>query len=209
MSNGPVSDSCSSRMTIANVQDEDGGPDVDFEPLWVGGLFRWNVRIGSPTAPRLSALPAGGAPFDFNMASTELALTGMKVRKSGRDQATGIFAVGKGSGRDMKVAGNGFGVSAAIPALDVVETYKEEGDYNRLFSYANSALPVRGNPTTQYEFGLLATEDPGLDQLRMGTLFRLLFSDHRWVGDGAQTLRLISMSGSMTEDLTIDIQNWG
>jgi hypothetical protein len=193
---------------IANVQDEDGGPDVDFEPLWVGAVFRWNLRIGSPTAPRLSEPGPGGVPFEFNMAAEEQPLTGMKVRESGLNQVTGIYAVGKGMGRDMKVAGNGFGDSATIPALDVVESYKEEIDYNRLFSYANSALPIRGKTTQQFEFGMLATEDPGLGMLRMGALFLLIFNAHRWIGDGHVPLRLVSMSGDMTETLTIDVQSW-
>jgi len=194
---------------IDNVQDEEGGPDTDFEPVWVDGVFQWNARIGSPSTPKLYSTAPGGNPFEFNMGAEQRVLTGVTVTDDGAKQATGVFSIGEGSGRDMKLAGNGFGSSATIPALDVAESFKDEKSYDILFSYSNGALPVRGKTTTQYELGMLATEIPGLSALRIGVLFRLIWSGNPWVADGNVDLRVISLSGSMTNDLTIDVQPWG
>jgi hypothetical protein len=193
---------------LENYQDRSGGPDIDFEPRWVNGQFRWFARIGGGPDPMLYVTPPEGGPVEFNMSAPQRRLTGVKITESGRQQATGQFSVGVGSGRDMKVGGAGLEEAATIPALDIVRNYKEQDDKTILNSYSIGALEVIGNTTTQYEFGMLADEEPGLENLRMGTLHALFWYQHPWIDDGKVNLRLIGMSMNTAGALTLDSQLW-
>jgi hypothetical protein len=193
---------------IQNYQERSGGPDTDFEPVWSGGVLRLTGRIGSPASPSLFSMSNSGGPFEFNQDAAEPRLTAFKVTEDGQKQATGQFSVGTGSGRDMKVGGFGLGNQATIPALDVVQTYKEQGDKDILYSYAQGAIAVQRNPTVQYEMSLLANEEPGLENLRMGSILRVMNRGDLWLANDAN-VRLISISGDMTNNLTLDVQPWG
>jgi hypothetical protein len=188
---------------IDDIQDSDFGPDVDFEGRWNWmGNHEWNVRTGTPDAPQLS-----GETFDFDMSVEQPRLTNLSETEDGNNMMTGQASIGLGSEQAMRVGGWGLEGSAQIPALDVTELYKTEIDEPTLASYSVAAIKALGQPTVQYEFGMLASQEPGV--VPLASIFRITNNDDPWIPDGHKDLRLISIAGDMTEKLTVDVQPWG
>lgn len=191
---------------LKELQDIEGGPDIDFEPRdAAGGGFELLMRTGAP-APneRIS-----GSVFDFVMTSSHPRLHEVEYDEDGTDQLTGQFGIGEGSERDMRVGGDGVGAGATIPALDAAEYYKLEASEPILAAYGTAAVATNGGPTKQWEYSFLATEEPGLQNLRMGSILRLHWDGDPDRPDGWVNTRLISMSGTESHDVVLDVQTMG
>lgn len=188
---------------LDDIQNMNGGPDIDFEPRWsASGSLEWLMRVGSTAAPSISR-----SLFEFNMSAEERRLTGVKVREDGSSQITGQFSIGEGSEQDMLVGGDGVGAAAAI-ALDVAESFKTQTSQDVLASFSTAAIVALASPTVQWTIGKLASVEPSLDVFPLGSLPRLMFSDDAWEADNFVDLRLVSISGDMSEKLSLDVQSW-
>lgn len=190
---------------LDELQSTDGGPDIDFEPVWVDTLLRWTMRTGTPAQPQLT-----GNTFEWNTAGEKCGLTGIRQTVSGAKQASGVFSIGEGSEEDMRVVGFGLESAAPFPALDVTQSFKSgELDDTALFAQSKAMLDLLKTSTVQWEMGALASGYPGVDQLRLGSTLRVNFKDDPWVDDGWSVTRLIGFSGDMSERVRFDVQTVG
>lgn len=190
---------------LEELQNTDGGPDIDFEPSWVSNALVWTMRTGTPAAPQLS-----GNTFEWNMSSASPGLTGVRQTVSGAKQASGVFTIGEGSEEDMRVVGAGLATAAPFPALDVTQSFKsgDLGD-DALFAQSKAMLDLLKRSTVQWEMGALASGYPGADRLRLGSTLRVNFQDDPWIDDGYSVTRLIGFSGDMSERVRFDVQTVG
>ena len=192
---------------LQELQDVDGGPDIDFAPRWsASGTLEWEMRAGTPATPALT-----GGTFEFNLTSEECPLTHVNVDEDGSKQVNGMFTIGAGSEEDMRVAGRGIGDygETIFPALDGTQSLKDIDDLNTLSLHSFSAINVQQNPTKQWGMSLLASGYPGLNRLTLGSTLRVYSKDDPWIDDGYASLRLIGFSGDMTENITLDVQPIG
>lgn len=188
---------------LEDLQNIDGGPDIDFEPELGGSGVQLRMRTGTPSQPSIS-----GSTFDFAMSAPLQRLEDLSLEEDGEMQLTGQFGIGQGSERDMRVGGAGIAGAATIPALDFAEEYKTESSEPILALYGLAAVKTNEYPTRQYEMSFRASTDPGLAALRLGSLLDLHWSTDPFVPDGKATVRVISMSGDESENVTLDVQTW-
>jgi len=181
----------------------DLGLEIDFEPRWspTTGKLEWVMRVGSDATPQLT-----GGLFEFNQTVPERRLTKVKYERDGIMQITGQFSVGEGMEIDMRVGGAGFAGAATIPARDGVAYFKTEADEPRLAAYSQAAILGRQFPTIQWEMSLLAGEEPGLENIRLGSVLRMFWQGNRRIPDGTHDVRVIGYTLGNDDSVTIDAQ---
>lgn len=192
---------------LQELQDVDGGPDIDFAPRWSSSdTLEWVMRTGTPTAPALT-----GGTFEFNLTSKNCPLTHVGVDEDGSKQVNGMFTIGKGSEEDMRVSGRGIGDygETVFPALDGTQPLKDIDDLGVLLGHSIAAINVQQDPTKQWEMSLLASGYPGLNALTLGSTLRVYSKGDPWIDDGWTSLRLIGFSGDATETIALDVQPIG
>lgn len=192
-------------QTVADLlQDlQKAGPDIDFAPEWNAGALRWVMNAGSTATPRLS-----GSLIDFNLSVDKSPLTGVTFTEDGGRQLTGQFGIGEGFEVDMRVGGAGIAGAATIPALDALDNYKTEESEPKLAAYGLAAVTANTLPTKQWEFSMRAGEGPGLLGLLGWPRLRLHSNDDPWIPGPYTDVRLISLSGDMSDSLVLDVQDW-
>ena len=195
-------------QTVADALDDlqktDGGPDIDFEPRWsTTGTLEYVMRTGTPATPLL-----GGNLFDFNMAGTEPPLTGVGVLEDGSAQVSGVFILGQGSEADMIVGGipAGTELPGIIPARDVTQAFKTVTTEAAAGAMAVAASAALYGLTKQWDFKMVANDAVPIESLRLGSTLRLNFLNDPWIADGWSSLRLIGLSGDMSETVTPIVQ---
>lgn len=184
---------------LDDLQNYLGGPDTELAPSWsASGKLQWTFRSGYLTGPSK----------DFYMNVPKPGLFDVKVTTDAQKQATEVYAVGKGSEADMKVAYSAVS-SSTLPALVRVEQYKDVEDQAQLQGQADGDLNTYKAPTVQWDLSMMADGSPGLDELVLGANLRMYFKNHFWVPDGWTTVRLIGMSGDETNKVKLQVQPTG
>lgn len=184
---------------LRELQDVDGGPDIDFEPQWSdAGTLKWVMRSGTDAAPKLS-----GGTTDWYMNVKERKLFNVSFAEDASQQATSVLAVGKGSEADMKVAYAR--VDSSLPALERIEPYKDIDDQNILQSHADADLATFKSPTEQWSASMLAENLP----MQLGSTMRLYFKGDPGASDGWHDLRVIGLSGDTSETVRVSLQPKG
>jgi len=184
-----------------DIQNLDGGPDIDFRPRLTSTGFELVMDVGSVPTPHLIKQSA-----DFNMTVPHPVLLDVSYDEDATNQLTGIFSVGAGSEVDMAVGGRGFDEASTIPALDVVETHKAESDIPRLAALSAAALPVLGQPTVQVDFSLVSTAKHNAATMPVGSMARMYFKDDPWIPDGWTEARVIAVAGSTGRKIQFETQ---
>lgn len=180
---------------LSDVQSEDGGPDVDFQPKLSGGLLSWDALIGSPYLT--------GPPFEFILKG-DAQPSGVSVTEDGQKQATGVFALGKGSEQDMRVGSIALSVTAGI-SKDFVVPHKDVDDVNRLNSLAASDVTALASPTVQWTMAVDASiVNPA--EVRIGSPVKTWSQGDEWIDDGWTTHRIIAFSGDFTNKITLTLE---
>lgn len=191
---------------IAEVEDRDGGPDVHFDPRYVGaGQLEWELKIGNPRI--------GGLQFDYAMNVAEPRLFDVTSEADGTEMLTGVFTIGKGSEKDMRVGEAGLVQLPVrpkpIPFLDSSRPYKEVKDIPELNGHGIAELKRHGAPTVQWEMKTLTTGDVGADQLRLGSRIRQRYEGDWWEGTRTIDHYLIGMRGTHEFPLVLETQELG
>lgn len=193
---------------LQEIQSADGGPDIDLAPRWTaGGTHEWFQRTGTPAQPMIL-----GNPFDVMMSADKPAAFDVAVTEDAMGQMTGVFAVGNGSGKDMRVEGSGLADVglATIPARDTTEQFKEIVDSAQLFGHAKSEMFARQFPTEQWSLSLMADGTPGLADIELGSLVSLYFDDDEsWISQGWVRLRCLSYKFDMSGKVDLELQPIG
>lgn len=163
---------------LTEVQNSDGGPDIDFDPSWdANHNLRWSMRAGQLTA----------GLYEFNMGAQRRKLTGLKYKLDATKKANRVYAVGAGSEKKMLVA-TASDPTMTVPLLERIEAYKQTKTMPRLQGHANADLSTFNLPTRQHSASMQVA-DAG--DLKLGATFRLYYRANSWIPDGWLTLRLI------------------
>ncbi|MBO3663739.1 hypothetical protein [Microbacterium stercoris] len=189
----------SGESLLKEIEEMPDGPDLDFHPRVTGTQFGWDLRIGAPTL--------SGPTFEVPMHAPESPLTDVVVHTIG-EKYTGVFGIGEGEERDLKVGGAAASVSAGL-ARDTKLTVKSGNKSvidNRSSAYLNSRLTT----TDQWSFNVKTTAvdpDGGIDpaQLRLGSIIRVEERDDVWIDDGWTEHRVLGFSGSLDDPHTIKL----
>jgi hypothetical protein len=181
---------------LAAIQDFNGGPDIDFSPLWSGSRLRWDCRVGALT----------GATLDFNLSAPESPATGFGFVEDGNAQGNVFYAVGNGSDRDLKVYTATAALAPDEPALERIVQYSQERAPSVLLGHARAAVNAYQRPTRQYSLSMQADGAPGVPDLSLGQTIRTYVKDDDWLSDGWLTHRLIGFSGDLTNTIKLQLQ---
>ncbi|OOB90751.1 hypothetical protein [Rathayibacter sp. VKM Ac-2630] len=204
---GPVSafypywDLWTAEKALAEMQDRDDGPDLDFAPRYrADGGLEWVVRVGTP---RLS-----GPEVEVNLGSQENGLSTASFRINGQMQRTGEIAVGNGSEADMLVAFANNLDGPAMPFRDSIESgYKSITDPGVLLGHAYSDLRAYRYPTEQWSYALQAnTPGADLETLTLGSHLGVWTVGHPKYTDGWRDTYLIGFDTDLTETVSLAVQ---
>lgn len=178
------------------------GPDVTFQPRWVGERLDWLLTIGRP---RLS-----GGTYEFPMNVEQPSLTGVVSTDDGSKMLTGEFVIGKGSEADMRVGSGGGQPGPDIPFLDFSTSLKEIDDVAILNSHGTADVRAHRSATTQWGMStLLSDRFDDTAPPALGSTLRMQFSGDVWEDDGFVDQYLIGMSGDTSTKVTLDVQPLG
>ena len=192
---------------LREIQNSNGGPDIDFAPSWSGGLsggLQYTARMGTDAAPKLT-----GGIFDFNMTAERNGLFNVSITEDATKQLTGIIAVGAGSGADVKVAQAGIGAAGTfgtVPRLDVAHPFGQIEVQTDLQNHANAEIALYQYPTKQWQMSLMADGPVDVGSLVLGSTLRVYNKGRILAPDGWTSQRLIGISGDLSNKITLDVQ---
>lgn len=178
------------------LQDTNGGPDIDLNPVWSASRLRWECRVGDLTGPTI----------DFNLNATTTPATGFGFVEDGNAQGNVFYAVGNGSDRDLKVATSTGLLQADEPALERIVQHSQERSLPILQGHAQSALRTYQGPTRQFSLSMQADGEPGAGDLSLGQTVRTYTKDDDWLPDGWLSNRLIGYSADLTNTIKLQLQ---
>jgi hypothetical protein len=180
------------------------GFDIEFEPRWsTSGTLEWLLRVGTTDSPSIE-----GDIYDFDQTAEKRRLKNVSYERDGTLQLTGQFGVGRGSEALMRVGGDGIEGTATIPARDSLEFYKNESSESRLAEYGLAAVVAHEHPTFNWSMSMLATEEPGFENMRMGVLLKMAWAGSRRIPDGPHATRLIGWTVQDGDTIQLDAQTW-
>ena len=192
---------------LQDLMNMNGGPDIVMLPHWAGGggtagPLVWDIRMADTwTYPQT---------VGFNLGAHKSGVKKLRYRRSGDRVATRALAAGEGSERRL-LLGNAFSTDTTYPALEVVESRKNEKVVGRLNSYATEVVNSRKAPTEQYDMVLSKrdTEDGAVPawQIQLGAGVRIYSPKDPWIPLGWSEHRVIELSGDLgSDDISLNFQ---
>ena len=177
---------------IREIMDQDTGPDLDFRPRWKSdGSLEFVMRCGD--------LTAGTVEIDFT--ADDPGARGLGIKTSARELATQIFAIGEGSGVDMKVRESQSGNIADYPQMERVEQFKNIKLGTDLYQAAASELVSRNGTVRQLRCELnLASDAWDVSMLQPGMVLRWYVRDDKYFSTGWREWVVLKYSGSIDSD---------
>lgn len=174
---------------LAEIEEREGGPDIDFAPTGNGVDFGWQMRIGAPYLT--------GQTIDVYRAAPRTPVRKLQVETKGREKATGIFGIGDGSEQDMVVGGAAAAVSAGLARDDrVIDKMANLATIN---SKASARLGARLAPARQYTLAL-QKDQIRMSDLQVGATLRLHSSGSLWIPDGWSEHRISGYGSTVGAD---------
>lgn len=190
---------------LRELQDMEGGPDVDFRPLWspTDNRLSWEPRLGVPLlqAPGYTwhAASASGATVTPERDATRI--------------TTGVHVPGNGSEADMKRAG----VDVADPAytgpfMDTVLPMPGEEDTAVLAAHGRAYGDTYSKPIEQRALVVRADggdgpiKGPVASQLIPGIRAEVVSSGSLRIPDGVSTQYVLGVHGDLSYDIRLDVQ---
>ena len=183
---------------LAEIQDTDGGPDIDCRPRWSGaGRLEWELRLGSPAL--------SGSVFEWDLTAPEVNVFDFTHSRDGSKQLTGAFALGAGSGADMIVgqANNPGSPSGRIPNRDDKRSFKLLRTKPEADARAAAEVKAFREESELDEFKLLASEV--LPGLLPGSQLRQWIEDDWFMADGWRSQIVAGMSGDLSEQIGVEL----
>ena len=182
------------------------GPDVDFQPfLAPDGTVRQRLRIGSPWL---------AAPIhEWIINADNAGAHKIVYKESAQKLATGIRAIGQGSGEDIRTNFAGLehvgGTPYLGPNIDTSISLTQVDDLSLLHRHAREELQKRKVPVNQLTFDVLASgtahadsrfNAPSLDKLIPGSRLRTSIQDDPFIPDDWRENYLLGVSGDFNSD---------
>ncbi|WP_295104750.1 hypothetical protein [uncultured Microbacterium sp.] len=187
------------KLTIADLlkQIEDEGYEILFRPyLTAGRQLRFEVLV----APRVSI----GTSY-FHLQAADSPLSGVRYKESGVEQLTGGQGTGTGSGQDQPVAWAG-GPPYLIPIRDAQRQFPDlEGA--RLQAATDAWFAENRYVQTQWTVKTYtASEEYPASNAAVGRGWQLESAGHRVFPNGRHGVRVISASGSWSNQIGVEVQ---
>ena len=181
---------------LTELQNTDGGPDVDFYPRWsASGALEWEVRVGALSGPQLE--------WNLNTDQPELVL--VDFVEDGLNQGTTFYAVGDGSEVDLLV--RTARTSTNGPALERIESYSQVDDGDTLQKHASADARAFAAPTREYRFVMRADGRPGVNDLVLGQIIRTYSTGDEWLLAGWTEHRLVGFTCDTTTTVQLHVQS--
>jgi hypothetical protein len=172
------------------------GCQIDFVPdVTPEGRLIWTLVPAVVLNRGLTSLPID-AP--------ESRITDLSVTLDGAKQATGVLAVGKGSGADMRTGydSSTAGTSAREVTLDAKDTDRPAD----LQVAAREALKTLVGPVEQWSFKVRCGDDFSPYKVRPGMHVDLSVFDDPWLVDGHRDRMVIALAGDTSLTVTPEVQ---
>jgi len=181
---------------LSEIQDDDGGPDIDFVPRWsADDRLEWVPRIGN----------LGGGLLEWNLTAPKTPLAGLTLQGNATEQANVVYASGDGS--EEKLLVRSAWATTDVPALERVESYSQLKNGRALQSHADAEVLSRQKPPSDWPFSMLADGNPGVLDLKLGQQHRVYVKDDPWIIDGwKDDVRLVGYSGDTTNKIELQLQ---
>lgn len=178
--------------TIREIMDQDSGPDLDFRPRWKSdGTLEFVMRCGD--------LTAGTVEIDFT--ADDPGARGLGIKTSARELATQVFAIGEGSGVDMKVRESQSANIADFPQMEHIEQFKNIKNTADLYQAAASELVARNGTTRQLRCELdLSSDAWDVSMLQPGMVLRWYIRDDPYFVTGWREWVVLKYSGDIDSD---------
>ncbi|MDJ0321823.1 hypothetical protein [Pseudarthrobacter sp. PS3-L1] len=183
---------------LTDIINTAGGPNVAFRPQWTnnGQDLEWLLRIGDLKTNT----------WQWNIGADQSPARKMRMRRSAEKLVTKIVAAGEGTGTDTLVqVVNNFPVTT-YPALDLVESFKDEKSMANLLSRTQGALSARTIPTWQGSFEVPHDGEPSASQILVGDEVIWSVVGDPYINPGLHRWRIIEISGDLGPYITLNIQ---
>ena len=142
----------------------------------------------------------------FHLQAEDRPLSGVRYKKSGADQLTGLQGVGNGTGQDQEVAYQGGG-PFPIPIRDAKREFPDLTGA-RLQTATDAEFAALRNPIEQWTVASFTASDEYPATHAVVTRgWQLESKGHRVFPDGVHTLRVISSSGSWSNQISVEVQS--
>lgn len=204
-------------FNLANLRADDvltklseviGGPDIMFRPQWADeGRTRitWAMHHGTEDSPPISQqwIP------DFDTTSARSNLSGVSVKSAGSKMVDRVWATG---------SGDGFGTASARyedltlvnqgkPLLEETLSDPDQGKSAVLMEKAQGAVRENLRMISQVSVSARANENKAaLGTYFVGDLGNVTLSGWESLPDGTRPMRIISMSGNLTNTVGLEFQ---
>lgn len=188
------------KFTIADLlaQVEDDGVEIFFRPYLTAGR---QLRFETIVAIKVSV----GTSY-FHLQAEDSPLSGVRFKKSGSEQLTGLQGIGTGTGQDQPVAWAGGG-PYTIPIRDAKREFPDLSQ-TRLQSATNATFTALREPIVQWTVSTFtASDEYPPSHAVVGRGWQLESKGHRVLPDGTQTLRVIAASGSFSNVISVEVQS--
>jgi len=183
---------------LAEIQDDDGGPDIDFRPrVRPDGTYYLEPRLGNLDGPLL----------EWIYSASRSSLAELSLDGNGDQQANVIYATGDGSEQKLLVR-SAWQTSSDTDmiALEVDESYSQLKSGSALQSHAASGISSRQKPVSDWRLDVRADGIPGVGELVLGQPHRVYTTDHPWIFDRWSDLRLVGFKGGLDHKITLQMQ---
>lgn len=189
---------------LTQIQNADGGPDVAFDPVWSQtGRLEWWLRLGQPRLPGATL----GGTFEWKLDAEEHPVVGYVEKENAAAQASGVFALGSGSGADMLVSRPPAVAGSSVPAMDAARSLKDIDDQTRLDSLGRAELAATREPTRSFQFSVRRDAVPLGDTFRLGARPRIYTAGDEFMLPGWREGYFVSISGEATSDsIGVEVQ---
>lgn len=181
---------------VEDVLGEVDGPDLAFRPEWASsGSVRWNAEIGTPllTGPRLETV----------WGVEESPVAGLVYTEDGSDQLTGAFALGEGTEQDKIVGLGPTSVTLDLPVMDLAEDFPTATTQAEADAQAQGFVAEAQVLKPSWSFSV---ERAALDAgVRPGSVVSLYVEGNPLAADGRFDLRVVGMSGDLSERVQVEV----
>lgn len=185
---------------LGQLTQVEGGPDVHLRPVLAddGRSFTWDVRIGEP---RLGS-PAGWTwTYGANCSAigVDYDATAMTMRAFVPGQAS-EDATPVGEAEDLSLIGSGW------PLLERADSARSTTETTvNLDAQAADFLRAHDRPVEEWQVTARADTQPALGTWLLGDEAVLRVRGHRWIEDGDYPRRILAVSGTATDEITLGV----
>jgi hypothetical protein len=190
---------------LTKLSEASRGPDIMFKPRLISdSKFVWDMWTGTEDNPRIRQFHT--PIWDTTPVSGSVAK--LQITETGAYQTHRVFSVGAGSdaGTLIRVVENLEPTSRGFPLL---EKYIKTGDSENpdtVIRWGKADLEANLQPLQEISMNVRADGVNPLGQFWPGDEVELIMKDWFALPDGAHKVRLLQMSGGLTQDVRISLQ---